>query len=172
MVFLRVGFRALLRTVLALGCWGVWLWGCRPADRADHAVDFDPDTIPDAFSSPTAALMFPGTARSFQITPAGNLYNGQMVVRIAAASDGLPCAAPKRIAYLERWLPIAAWNRSNGDVQWHFEGVVSPSLRDTGLVVSLLVAARNRGTAAAQDLAFLRADSTGHQPALRGLGCP
>jgi hypothetical protein len=31
-----------------------------------------------------------------------------MVVRIAAASDGVPCATPKRIAYLERWLPIAA----------------------------------------------------------------
>jgi hypothetical protein len=147
MFLLRVGFRALLR-IVALGCFGVWLGGCTPADRADHAVDFDPDSIPDAFASPTAALMLPGTARSFQITPAGNLYDGEKVVRIAAASDGVPCGTPKRIAYLERWLPIAAWNRPNGDVQWHFEAVVSPSSRDTGLIVSLLVAARNRGTAA------------------------
>ena len=139
------------RAVSALAVVSLWIWlaGCRPAEPDDHAVAFDPDTIPDAFSSPTAALMYPGTSRSFQVTPEGNLYNGEMVVRIAAASDGAPSAAPKRIAYLDRWVPIAAWNRSNGDVHWHFEGVVhSFWSQDTNLVVSLLVVAQNQGTAA------------------------
>jgi hypothetical protein len=134
---------------LALVSLWIWLGGCVPSVTSDHAVAFDPDTIPDAFSSSTAALMSPGASRSFQVTPEGNLYNGEVVVRIAAACDGVSSGTPKRIAYLERWIPIAAWNRSNGDVQWHFEGVVQTfSPQDTGLVVSLLVVAQNRGTAA------------------------
>ena len=110
---------------------------------------FDPDSIPDAYARPTAALMAAGATRGYEITPEGDLYNGEWKVRVRASADGAEAAAPQRIAYLERWMPVAAWKRSSGDVAWRFEAVAfqPPVAGDTGLVVSLLVSAINRGAA-------------------------
>jgi hypothetical protein len=110
---------------------------------------FDPDSIPDAYARPSAALMAAGATRGYEITPEGNLYNGEWKVRVRASADGVEAPAPKRIAYLERWMPVAAWKRASGDVTWRFEAVAfqPPVAGDTGLVVSLLVSALNRGTA-------------------------
>lgn len=120
--------------------------GSGPATQ-EGSLAFDPDSIPDAYARPTAALMAPGATRGYQITPEGDLYNGEWKVRVHAGADGAEAAPPKRIAYLERWMPVAAWKRASGDVAWRFEAVAfqPPVAGDTGLVVSLLVSAINHG---------------------------
>src|SRR5437762_4913296 len=61
--------------------------GCAPTARRDAATAFDPDSIPEAYRYSTAALMGPGATRAFQITPAGDLYNGEWVVRVRPSID-------------------------------------------------------------------------------------
>ena len=146
--------------------------GCAPTARRDAATAFDPDSIPEAYRYSTAALMGPGATRAFQITPAGDLYNGEWVVRVrpsiegasgqaarrqlnprsfASADPGLvdpaPADSPKVIAFEERWRPVADWARRNGPVRWEFEAVAlpEPAPRDSGLIVSLLAIAHNGG---------------------------
>ena len=94
--------------------------------------------------------MAAGATRGYQITPEGDLYNGEWKVRVHAGADGAEAAPPKRIAYLERWMPVAAWKRASGDVAWRFEAVAfqPPVAGDTGLVVSLLASAINHGATA------------------------
>jgi hypothetical protein len=133
---------------IALAC--AALIGCsRGSDLAtqEGALRFDPDSIPDAYARPTAALMAAGATRGYEITPDGDLYNGEWKVKVQAAVDGRTASAPARIAYLERWMPVAAWKRANGEVAWRFEAVAfqPPIAGDTGLVVSLLVSATNHG---------------------------
>ena len=132
---------------LALLAW--LLGGCAREPRSEGAQTFDPDSIPDAFSPPSAALMWPGATRAFEVTPEGNLDNGAWVVQITPASNGVSAAAPRAIAYEGRWLPVVRWNRASGEVTWGFEAVSfpGPGKRDTGLVVSLEVTATNRGAA-------------------------
>jgi len=124
---------------LASGC----AWPGKGAN--ERSLAFEPDSIPEAYARSTAALMVPGATRSFQITPAGDLYNGAWRVRIHPAAEGESAAAPRRIAYLDRWLPVAAWTRRSGDVAWRFEAVAfpGPAVRDSGLIASLLVEATN-----------------------------
>jgi hypothetical protein len=124
------------------------LAGC--AGKPRPRVAFDPDQVPEAYAASTAALMWPGASRAFQITPAGDLFNGDWMVDIRASADAEPVGAPRAIAYEGRWMPVAHWVRRSGDVRWEFEAVAlpSPPPRDTGLIVSLVARATNTGTKA------------------------
>ena len=128
------------------------LAGCAP--RQDLAPDsrarwFDPDSMPEAYARSTAALMWPGTTRAWQITPAGDLYDGECTVRVRAESGGQLAPAPRVIAYEERWLPVAHWARKSGEVAWRFEAVAfpEPAPRDSQLIASWAVSATNQGGA-------------------------
>jgi hypothetical protein len=116
-----------------------------PAARA-----FDPDSIPEAYARSTAALMWPGTTRSWQITPDGDLYDGEWVVRFVPTAGPDTAPAPRVIAFEDRWLPVAHWRRAGGDIRWDFEaaGLPDRAPRDSNLVVSLEIRATNRGAAA------------------------
>ncbi len=121
------------------------LAGCGGGDDGTTAAAFDPDSVPDAYRGSTAALMWPGATRAFQIRPDGDLYNGEWAVRFDLHGDGAPAAPPRVIAYEERWRPVAHWRRWSGRVRWDFEALAlpGPGGRDSGLVVSLLVRATN-----------------------------
>src|SRR5216117_2460495 len=123
------------------------LGGC--SGRGARVAAFDPDSMTEAFARSTAALMWPGAARAFQVTPEGHLDNGEWRVRIMASSGGVAAAAPRLIAFEDRWLPVAHWRRTSGDVRWDFEAVAlpQPAPRDTGVLVSLEVTATNLGAA-------------------------
>lgn len=128
----------------------VVLAGC--GGRGDGGgTAFDPDSIPEAYRHSTAALMWPGATRAFQIRPDGDLFNGVWRVRIAPAGGAEPAGPPRVIAYEERWRPVARWRRRSGAVRWDFEAVAlpGPGARDSGLVVSLRVRATNEGRAPA-----------------------
>src|SRR5881409_682988 len=85
----------------------VALAGCGPRLAEGERYAFEPDSIPEAYAQSTAALMWPGATRAFQIDPAGNLYNGAWVVRIDPRAGDRAASAPRVIAYEERWRPIA-----------------------------------------------------------------
>jgi hypothetical protein len=110
---------AVLALVFAAG-------GCRaPGDT--RVARFEPDSIPDAFLYPTAALMWPGATRAFLIQPSGDLYNGVWTARIVADVDQREAAPPWRIAYEDRWQPVAHWTEHAGTVRWDFEAVALPA---------------------------------------------
>ena len=132
---------ALVATVMIAGCAGN---GGGPRARR-----FDPDSIPEAYARSTAALMWPGATRAWQITPAGDLYNGEWQVRLLPRAGADSAAAPRVIAFEERWRPVAHWTRRAGEVRWDFEAVAlpGPAPRDSGLLASILVQATNAGGA-------------------------
>ena len=139
-----------LLCALALGL-AVALAGCAaPEDSRRFAREFDPDSVADAFSRPSGALVLPGAARGFQVEDTGNLYGGAWRVAFSPAVDGAPAAAPSRIASLDRWRPVLHWTRRSGDVRFEFEAVAfaPPAPADTQLVVSLVVRVRNTGAVA------------------------
>ena len=136
--------------------------GCVPTGRP---AAFDPDTVPEAYARSTAALMWPGATRAFQVTPEGNLENGEWRVRISAESGEEAAAAPRVIAYEERCIPVVRWRRTSANVRWDFEAVAlpEPAPRDTGLYVSLEVTATNLARQARNarlELQFVPLDST------------
>jgi len=124
------------------------LAGC-VSDSPPAAAPFDPDSIPDAYRGSTAALVWPGATRAFQVRTDGGLYNGEWVVRFDLTGDGKPAAPPRVIAYEERWRPIVHWRRWSGRVRWDFEALAlpGPGSRDSGLVVSLVIRATNTAPA-------------------------
>lgn len=134
---------AMLLLVLA-GC------GRGTGDRtaASGVPDFDPDSIPDAYRGSTAALMWPGATRAFQVRPDGALDNGDWIVRLDPSAEGVAAGPPRVVAYEERWRPVAHWRRWSGRTRWDFEALAlpGPEGRDSGLVVSLSVRATNTGT--------------------------
>ncbi len=137
------------RVMRAIACAAlVVLGGCGgPATRRET---FDPDAVPEAYRQSTAALMWPGASRAFQILPKGDLYNGAWLVRIRPFSDGHLARPPRTVAYEARWCPVAHWRRTSGEVRWDFEACAlpEPAPRDSGLLVSLEVQATNTGAAA------------------------
>jgi hypothetical protein len=143
----------LLATLLAAGCAG---HGPRP-----RATVFEPDSIPEAYARSTAALMWPGATRAWQITPAGDLYNGEWQVRFVPSAGAESAAAPRVVAFEDRWLPVAHWTRRSGGVRWDFEAVALPpqAQRDSGLFASILVRANNPGGAARAVRLELRLES-------------
>ena len=126
--------------------------GCATRTPESAVAAFDPDTIPEGYAQSTAALMWPGATRAFQITPSGDLTNGEWRVGVLPRIGWNIAAPPRAIAYEERWRPIAHWRRANGSVWWEFEAVAlpGPTRRDSGLVVSLLARATNVGVAPAE----------------------
>src|SRR5262249_47542666 len=150
----RSGGRAARRRSRAMRSWTSWLarspfplvlalaTGCggpaaeRPAGSAERS--FDPDSVPEAYARSTAAVMWPGTTRAWQITPEGDLYDGETTVRVRAASGATVASPPRVIAFEQRWMPVAHWWRASGDVTWRFEGVAfpEPAPRDSQLVAS------------------------------------
>lgn len=84
------------------------------------------DRIPDAYRGSVAALMFPGATRSFQVTSSGDLYNGVWSIRIEPGSGLLTASLPGRIAFEDRWCPVAHWERECGDTHWAFDAVAFP----------------------------------------------
>jgi hypothetical protein len=121
------------------------LCGCSRTTPGNRAAGFDPDTIPDAYRSPSAALMWPGATRAFQVTPRGDLTNGAWTVRIRPSEGGLEADPPRVIASEDRWLPVVRWRRRGEGISWEFEAVSSPgpAPRDSGLLASLEARARN-----------------------------
>ena len=122
--------------------------GCARPTPNRVARSFDPDSVPEAFARSTAALMWPGATRAWQITPEGDLYNGAWCVRLLPSAGPAPAGAPRAVAFEERWLPVAHWRRTSGDVRWDFEAVAlpGPGERDSGLIASLCVTATNLGS--------------------------
>lgn len=121
--------------------------GCRR-----ETATLDPDTIPEAFVRSTAALMWPGTTRSIQITAEGNLYNGEWLLRFEPSAGGAQPPAPSRIAFEGRWCPVAHWNRTAAGVRWEFEATALPATApaDTVLIASVQVTAVNTTARPAQ----------------------
>jgi len=124
------------------------LAGC--AARETPALD--PDSVPEAFARSTAALMWPGATRAYQVTPAGDLYNGEWRVVVRAAANGVEADSPRVVAFRERWRPGARWTRRSGDVRWDFDALALPESapRDSGLLVSLVAHATNTGSSPAE----------------------
>ena len=87
---MRSGFRTRVRWMRA----GLGLALLGPAACARHqessSLAWEPDSIPEAYARPSGALMWPGAARAWYVTPAGYLYNGDWEVRILPASAGVP----------------------------------------------------------------------------------
>ncbi len=86
----------------------------------------NPDTVADAYAGSVAALVWPGATRACQVTADGDLFNGAWFVRIEPSAGGLPAARPARIAFEERWRPVAHWTRTDGALRWDFEAVAAP----------------------------------------------
>jgi hypothetical protein len=121
------------------------LQGC-----ARHGWSGDPDLVASAFAHPGAALMWPGAIRAFEVRADGSLYNGIWRVAIAPSADGVEAGAPRRIAFEDRWRPVAHWRREGGGVRWEFEAAAlpAPAPADTSLLVTLEVRVSNPGARA------------------------
>jgi len=146
-VRLRLRPSATLPVILATALLAAGCAGGGPGPRAQR---FDPDSIPEAYARSTAALMWPGATRAWQITPAGDLYHGEWQVRLIPSAGADSAAAPHVVAFEERWRPVAHWTRRSGGVRWDFEAIAlpEPAPRDSGLFASVLVQATNTGSAA------------------------
>jgi len=136
---------------------------CRTATAPPSS--FDPDRVADAFSTPTGALMEPGTTRAWRVTAAGGFDNGAWQVRVAPSRAGVTAEPPHRIAAEERWLPILQWTRANGGVRWDFSAVAreAEAPRDSQLLASIEITARNLSSESQQarlDLVLGRRDAS------------
>src|SRR5262245_7888790 len=85
-----------------------------------------PDSVADAYRASVAALLWPGATRAYQVTAAGDLFNGAWFVRVEPRSGETLAGPPHRIAYEDRWCPVVRWTRLAGDVRWSFEAVAFP----------------------------------------------
>ena len=121
------------------------LAGCASPPRDLESPIVRPDSVPDAYAHPTAALIWPGATRAFQVLPSGDLYNGAWRVVIEPATESQPAGSPRVIAYEDRWLPVTRWTRRSPGLRWEFEAIAfpEPAPRDSGLIVSLEVRAFN-----------------------------
>lgn len=128
------------------------LAGCAPEVQAPRVAAFDPDSIPDAFARPSAALFEAGSTRGFHVNPDGALDDGAVIASFAPSADDSLAGPPKRIAYEDRWLPVAHWRRWSGNVRFDFEAVARPHapLGDSALWASVVVTATNLGAAPAR----------------------
>jgi len=124
------------------------LAGC----ATERRPEVDPDAVPDAYAVATGALMTPGSTRAWQVTPDGNFYNGAWRLRVTPTSGPDSAGPPRRIAAEDRWLPVLHWVRRSGAVRWEFSAaaLAEPAPRDSQLVVSLEIRARNEGGAPAE----------------------
>src|SRR5262245_18762889 len=137
--------RMLLRSLpfMLLGLCALPVAGCREGSIAS----FDPDSIPDAYSEPTGALMTPRSTRAWEVTRSGDLYNGAWVLRVLPMAGSDSASSPRRIAAEDRWIPVLHWVRRSGTVRWVFSATAAnaPAPRDTQLMASLEIRAVNAG---------------------------
>ena len=133
----------LLALVLALS-------GCAGGPAATRWAG-DPDSVASAFAHPSAALAWPGSTRAFQVRAGGELYNGAWTVLLSPSADGVAAAPPRRIAFEDRWRPVAHWRRAAAGVTWEFEACAlpAPTPADTSELVTLAVRAINTGATSA-----------------------
>jgi len=108
---------AALLCLLASGC-----FHRTPPPSAGEA----PESVTEAYDQPSAALMWPGATRAFQVTENGDLFNGVWRIRVTAEADGDSASPPRLVAYEHRWCPIVRWTRTSGDIRWDFEAVARP----------------------------------------------
>src|SRR5262245_37727347 len=131
--------------------------GCSHAPRTTSAVS--PDSIPDAYPASVAALTWPGATRAYQVTADGDLFNGAWFVRIEPRAGNQVAAAPRRIAYEDRWCPVVRWTRSSGAVRWDFEAVAfperEPAFWSSRGALARMAAARDRAADSAKVAAAL-----------------
>ena len=154
--FAPIACAAIAAALLGQGCGG---------ETTRESV-WNPDSIPDAFSQPSAALVWPGLSRSFLIDSTGSLLNGLWRARFDLASDQVTAPGPGHIASEERWRPVFRWNRRAGDVEWRFEAVAFParSDQDSVLAVSLVARVVNLGAAEHRVRMVARLDSMPRPP--------
>ena len=121
----RKGTRLALLLVVALSPLGC---GHRPAalSGAARGEEAAPDSSEDAYRGSVAALMWPGATRAWQVSAAGDLFDGAQFVRVEPASDGVTAAPPERIWSENRWCPVLHWIRESGCMRWEFEAVAFP----------------------------------------------
>jgi hypothetical protein len=100
----------------------------------------------EAFSQPTAALMWPGATRSFLVTPLGGLDNGEWVTQFHCSANKLRADSMTAIRYSSQSLPVASWSLHGGDIMWKFEGVAFPGRSLTSLAVTVKIRATNLGS--------------------------
>lgn len=136
--------------------------GCGARETA-----IEPDAVPDAYAVASGALFTPGSTRAWQVTGDGNLWNGAWRLRIDAASGTGRAGPPRRIAAEDRWLPVLHWTRRAGAIRWDFSAAaLAPRApRDSALLVSLEMVARNAGSATAEARADLSLESREPNPA-------
>jgi hypothetical protein len=134
------------RRAFAVAAIGLMAFGC--ARTPEKNAPTTGVAVREAYARSTAALMWPGATRAFQITPSGDLYNGEWRVLVQASVGGSLASSPEAIAYEDGWRPIARWERANEGVIWSFEAVAlpGPATGDSALIVSLVVRATNSGT--------------------------
>ena len=161
---------AALRSVVAAA---LLTAGCAGSGSAPRAHRFDPDSIPEAYARSTAALMWPGATRAWQVTPDGDLYNGEWQVRFVPSAGDDSAAAPRVVAFEDRWCPVAHWTRRSGPVRWDFEAVAlpEPASRDSDLLASILVEATNTGRVTSGARLEMRLE-TPRQPAFVAFDAP
>src|SRR5438046_10731431 len=88
-----VVFRSTRRRLGLLVLTPLLLAGCA-RHESSSARAWDPDSIPEAYAHPSGALMWPGAARAWYVTPEGHLYNGDWQLSIAPRAGGAT-AAPR-----------------------------------------------------------------------------
>jgi hypothetical protein len=155
---------------VALGTAAVLLSGCAPR----HKPPPEADATPEAFRYSTAALMWPGATRGYQVTPRGDLDNGEWRVRIRPAAGGAEADSPRVVAFRERWRPVAQWTRHSGAVRWDFEALAlpEPAPRDSGLLVSLVAQATNGGESEQDATLDLTLEPLGREPIFVAFDAP
>lgn len=125
--------------------------------RQAPTVSPSPDSTEDAYQGSVAALMWPGATRAFQVTADGDLFNGAWFVRVEPKCNTAVAAPPHRIAFEDRWCPVARWTRRSGDTQWEFEAVAfpedEPAPWSSRGALARLAAARDREADAAKEAA-------------------
>ena len=116
----------MLHPVLALIL--IALLALRPTSLAGSPPPptWTPDSVPDAFAMPVAALMWPGATRAFVVDARGDLGNGRWRFKVTAGANGRPASPPRRLACEDRWLPVVHWTEHAGDVRWEFEAAALP----------------------------------------------
>lgn len=129
------------------------LAGCgAPAPEAPRPAAFDPDSVADAFAEPVAALFLPFGTRGVLVGPDGSLDDGAVTLAFEPAVGGATAPGPRRIAFEERWRPVAHWRRTAGAVRFDFEAVALPHAapRDTAQWTSVHVTITNTGASPAR----------------------
>lgn len=114
---------------------------------SDSTVRFDPEALSSPYASPSAALLWCGATRSFQVDSAGALYNGAWRTTFSLSSGVVTARGPTVIAAESRWCPILEWRRRSGKIVWDFQAVAAPAPApaESVLLAAITIRATNDG---------------------------